>query len=208
MFLGKILYRIQSIYKKVYLKRHLKNLRVYNFSIVSNNCWGGILYKDLQLQYQTPFVNMFIHGPCYINLLENIDSYLNKDLVRSSTSRYTTTPPNYPIGLLGEVEIHFIHYKDWDEALKNWNDRRKRFNPERLLLVLSERDGCTREHINRFDTLKFKNKVCFTRQDYKLQNTIQINSFSWRKGVPPADQIAGVTYAKLHVIQYLNNVFQ
>src|SRR5690606_24670996 len=111
-------------------KRKLQNR---DFTIISDNCWGGFVYQNYNLSYSSPFVGLFIFSPDYIELLENLDDYLNKDLsfIQPSKSKYKeilledNTFDKYPIGLLGDnVEIHFLHYKDDKEALQKWEYRK------------------------------------------------------------------------------------
>src|SRR5690606_37279406 len=99
-------------YKKkilnIFFKRHIKN---YDFAIVSNNCWGGGFYQALGLPYNTPFIGLYINIPCYIKMLGNMNHYLQQELEFIDNSKYPIKKSNYPIGLLGDIEIHFLHYK-------------------------------------------------------------------------------------------------
>lgn len=69
----------------------------------------------------------------------------------------------YPIGLIAnDIEIHFIHYKDEDEAYAKWSRRVKRINWDNLIVKFCDRDQCTEDLIRRFDKLPYSHKVCFT----------------------------------------------
>jgi uncharacterized protein (DUF1919 family) len=205
-FLQKLIYFLQDKVKKHYLKNNLNKLKGEGFSIISSNCWGGILYKDFNIKYQSPFVNMFIYTPCYIKLLENLNYYLKCELKFISASKYIEKVPDYPIGLLGDIEIHFIHYSNPIDVLRKWNERTERLNYDNLVVVMSERDQCLPDHIRRFDALPFKNKICFSVNPYNFKSVVQLKILSWSGEMLPADQIAGLTYKKLNVISYLNNV--
>lgn len=199
-------YRHQDWLKRRYLRSKLQYLQFRDFSILSNNCWGGIVYDDIGIQYGSPFVNMFMYADCYLKMLENLDHHLSVDLEFTNASSYQDQPPAYPVGMLRDAEIHFIHYKTKEEAVESWNRRKSRINPDRLMLVLSERDGCSQTHIERFDALPHGKKVLFATRPYKLKNTKVITSKIWNKVVPPADQMAGVSYVNLDLISYLNNL--
>jgi len=56
----------------------IKNKQI---SVVSNNCWGGFMYQSCKLEYQSPFIGLFILPPCYIELLERFDEVMKKPLV-------------------------------------------------------------------------------------------------------------------------------
>ena len=44
-------------------------LRRADFSIISNNCWGGHVYQILGRQFSTPFIGLFISPRSYLRLL-------------------------------------------------------------------------------------------------------------------------------------------
>ena len=71
---------------------------------------------------------------------------------------------------------------------------------------MSERDLCTPEYIHQFDSLNFKNKICFTVNRYNLRSTVRLRSLALFKEILPADHVAGLTYSKINIIDYLNHV--
>lgn len=74
------------------LNRKLMYLRIKdkNFTIISNDCWGGEVYKDLGLEYTTPFVGIRLFAHCYIKFLKNIKEYIESPLTRTNVSRYNS----------------------------------------------------------------------------------------------------------------------
>ena len=55
-----------------------------------------------------------------------------------------------------------MHYHSEEEAREKWNRRKERINRDKLLFKLSEREGCSREDVERFVALPLKNKICFS----------------------------------------------
>lgn len=51
-----------------------------DFTIISNNCWGAFVYQKFNLQYNTPFVGLFLFAPDYIKLLKNFENMINNKL--------------------------------------------------------------------------------------------------------------------------------
>ena len=97
-------------------RRRLKNK---NFTIICDNCWAGKVYQELGLPYQTPFVGMFVFSPDYIKMLKNLKHYLsgNIPLKFVKESKYIKDIDNaYPLALLDDIELHFLHYADEEEA--------------------------------------------------------------------------------------------
>ena len=128
--------------------------------IISNNCYGTPYYTKRGLQYNTPFIGLFLYGPCYIQLLEHFDEYIREPLVEAKGSKYGTVW--YPVGLLKDIEIHFLHDKDFSVAKEAWDRRIERLLPfEDCILKICDRDLATEDHLERFLQLPHKRKILF-----------------------------------------------
>lgn len=103
-------------------------------TFISQNCIGGVLYHDLGLQFLSPTVNMFIPEPGFVKMVLNLRHYMEQEPVM----RWGET---YPIGMLGDVEIHFMHYETCQEAQEAWNRRKTRINWEKIFVIGTDRDG-------------------------------------------------------------------
>lgn len=185
--------KIKKKIKKIIGNANRIGLKNRDFTIISNNCWGGFVYQKFNLKYRTPFVGLFIFAPDYIELLENFDSLINEEIsfIDANDSKYkeeliqNNTFNKYPIGILGKnVEIHFLHYHSQEEAFSKWNERCSRINRNNLLIKFSDKDKCYDELIFRFDKLKFKNKICFSAKEFKTcKSVITLNEFKNEKFV-------------------------
>lgn len=152
-----------------------KQLRSTDFTIISNNCWGGLVYQYFGLPYTSPTVDLFIMDDDYIKFLERLDYYLSLPLrfITNEQSRYhehlaseSTAKAYYPIARLDDIEIHFLHYHSEEEARTKWEYRKKRISKDRLLVKMSQRSANDRSLLDRFATLPFKNKICFTEFEH------------------------------------------
>ncbi|MDQ2719739.1 MAG: DUF1919 domain-containing protein [Bacteroidota bacterium] len=158
-----------------------KQLNNHDFTIISNNCWGGRIYEDLGLPYTTPTVGLFFFTPCYIQFIQNLKRNLESEVKFIEYSKYPlgndlrkSNP--YPIGLLNnEIEIHFMHYETKEKALEKWVRRKERINYKNLFFSLTDNDLCTLKEIEVFDKLPFK-KVFFSAKDIT-----GVNSLVWLK---------------------------
>ena len=79
-------------------------------SIVSNHCWGGFTYHSLKAEFLSPFINMFIPQEDYIRLLEDFDDYMKEEIKYYKNEYEPNLQSEYPVALLGDVELHFNHY--------------------------------------------------------------------------------------------------
>lgn len=151
------------------------NLKDENFSIICNNCLGGFIYQYYNIEYRTPTLGLFFLAQDYIKFLSKIKFYLSKELefITTEESMYAEefksleVSIEFPIARLHDVEIFFLHYKSEEEAREKWNRRKNKINWNNLIVILAENETCNYEIVKQFDALPFKNKVSFTKEDYK-----------------------------------------
>jgi len=185
-----------------------------DFTIISNNCWGTFIYKKFGLPYKSPFVNLLVFAPDYIDLLENfsidileelsfiehIDSKYKDELVRIGIYEEP-----YPIGILAnKYELHFLHYASKEEAQHKWYRRIKRMNLNKLIFKFSDGDMFESDMAIRFNNLKFKNKVCFVSKEYAgVSSVVTLEKFKNNERVH--DEWKN-SKKEFNVIHFINNM--
>lgn len=176
--IGKIKFRLfEKIDQKTISK--LRNIKLKNkdFTIISNNCFGGWVYRIYNLPYMTPTIGLFIMPEDYLKFIKNLNYYLSLELefIDFKESRfYDYLSENvgkfgkYPIGRLDDIEIQFLHYEDEIEAREKWNRRKKRINKNNIIYKFNDQNGCKKEQIKEFCDLNSPNKLCFvSNKEYK-----------------------------------------
>lgn len=63
------------------------------------------------------------------------------------------------LGILGDVEVVFVHYPDAETACKKWNARKRRVNFDNILIKFNDQNLFSDEAFHKFENLKFKNKL-------------------------------------------------
>lgn len=186
--------------------------RIYpnrDFVIVSNNCWGAEIYKRLNKAYNTPFIGLYLYGPDYLKLLQNFDSYLNSDLQFIEKSKWTTDSLDYPIGILNDVEVHFMHYKDKEEAYTKWSRRLKRMketsSEKDYYFKICDRDYANFEIISAFHKLPFPNKLSFGVEDLDIDNHIKIEETKNKNKLPDGVKLYRVSHKYIDVLEWVNS---
>lgn len=182
------LYKVTNV-ARIILNRYnwRRSLTNKEFSVICNNCLGGIVVHQLGLRFNSPFVNLYIAANDYIELLENLENYMKETL-----EDITPVGAEYPIGLLGgKIKIHFMHYDTFGSAKNSWYRRCKRLNMENLYVIMTERkrDGCTLDLIKRFDRLSFKHKVIFCSLPRK-----EVKSLYYVKGFEISGEVDMTSY--------------
>ena len=97
-------------------------------TIISNNCWGGVVYNSLGLECLTPLKNLFILNDDYLKLLSNVEYYfsLKPQYSRMEIDRHSKK--EYPVLRLGDIDIHCNHAEDSESAIDTWMRRVKKVN--------------------------------------------------------------------------------
>lgn len=167
-----------------------RQLTCRRFTILSNNCWGGMIYESYALQKQSPTVGLFFMAEDYIRFLTRLDEYLRAPLtfIPPETSRWKDAPQvsgdkrfgSYPIGVLRlgdeQVEIFFLHYHSEREAREKWTRRCQRVDRAHLLVKFNDQNGFQPCHGDAFAALPYPHKLFFTCRDWK-------NAPQWRKAI-------------------------
>lgn len=137
----------------------MKKLKNKNFTIISHNCVGGVIYHDLGLKLNTPTINLFFMAKDFIKFCNNLNYYLNCEIKPLKQEKY-----NYPIAQIDDVLLYGLHYNSFEELKEKWEKRKERVNFENLFFMMSERDGCTETDIKSFDKLPYENKIIFVHK--------------------------------------------
>lgn len=134
-------------------------LKNKTFTLFSSNCNGGCICHDLGLQFRSPFINLYLNAEDYIKFLKDPKGYLETALEFPADNEKP-----YPVGILKDIALHFMHYHSPEEAEEAWNRRKKRINWDNLFILWADKDGCTEELLQQFDALPYRNIIVFTHK--------------------------------------------
>jgi uncharacterized protein (DUF1919 family) len=150
-----------------------------DFTIISNNCWAGSVYRWYHLPYLTPTAGLYFYADEYMRFLSNINYYLslNPEPISLKESRHKESliykgQINVPLGRIDDVEIVFLHYPTFEVAREKWLRRTARINWENLIIKNSEMNGCTESNVREFDRLPFERKFIFTTRNYDVDSQV------------------------------------
>ena len=156
-----LLDKFRLLCRKPILAKQIKRLQNKDLTLISNNCNGCVLLHELGLRFNSQFVDLSIDADDYIKYLKNFDLYNGIELsfLEDETVRY-------PVGMIGDIRINFVHYKSFDHAKQKWDERKKRINKDNLFVIFTEQEDCMEACIKEFDKLEYENKVVFTCHEY------------------------------------------
>lgn len=159
---------IKQVFKRIKGKvKYIKNQRLIKqekgflkkekFSIISQNCIGGVFYHDMEKQFLSPTVNLYFEQPDFIRFVLNLEKYLAMPITVSWEEEY-------PVGTLEDVKIHFMHYECCTEAEASWYRRRQRVDLNKILVLSTDMEGFDDEAFEQWNKIEYP-KILFTAHD-------------------------------------------
>lgn len=185
-----------------YLKKLRKGITKKDFTIICNDCCGGVIYHRIGKKFSSPFINLFINHDDFLLLLSNFQNYMEKDLKKDETLS------DYPVGILGEqhpIKIHFLHYKSFDQAKESWERRKTRIINDRQIVIFnlsnSLDEGYVDQYVTKLEKMNIDNYIVLSRFNSMNKNVIRID-FSDLKEFHNAQILAPEKKSyKLHIDQ-------
>lgn len=177
-------------------------LKESNVSILSSNCWAGVCYHRLGLEFLSPTINMFFGEHGFIRFMEDLDSYLSLPIEFVEMCFETTLQRDYPVGLIGDIQLHFNHYADFNDAVACWEKRKKRLNKNNIVVV--SYTDCEEDAIA-FDNLPYEHKIQFTHFDNHLKSNIYIDPEGQAPLWLAANATANGSKNMLNLLSFLNH---
>lgn len=150
-----------------------------NISIVSNNCWGGVIYRTLGLECRSPFKNLSVGETDYLKLLERFRYYMGCELTFLEYAFNTNSQKNYPVMLLDDIKVHCNHDTDPLEATAKWNRRKKKLNYDNLFVEMYTESRETMEAFLKIEG--YKQRLCFVPFETDMSNVRQLTLYPGQK---------------------------
>ena len=149
----------------------LKRIGLENrdFSILANNCWGGIVSRDRRLPYNSPTCGTYFFSKDYLRFLSDPRGTLGLELEEVPFAKAVHAEEVFAreqrepvIGRMGDVEVVLLHYPTFAEAKAKWDRRKARLRWDNLLVKYSDQNGFEPEDFEVFRQLAFPNKLFMT----------------------------------------------
>lgn len=167
----KFFIKVKSLPYLIRRRYNLKVIKSRDFTIISNNCWAGSVYRYFGMPYLSPTVGLYFFSSDYLKFVSDLRHYMSTELefISCEESNYSEiikvrNQADVPIARLDDVEIVFLHYKTEQEAKEKWDRRKERINWNNIFIKFSKMNCCTQEHLKRFSQLPFKNKFMFNTE--------------------------------------------
>ena len=169
----------------------LKRIGLENrdFSILANNCWGGIVSRDRRLPYNSPTCGTYFFSKDYLRFLSDVHRYLETELEELPVreSRYAEElislhGEEVILGRMDDVEVVLLHYPTFAEAKEKWDRRKKRIRWDNLLVKYSDQNGFVPEDFETFRALPFRNRLFLTTNPEYRSEFTRVIPDKWHEG--------------------------
>lgn len=189
-------WRLQKRIRLASRPLHSRQLLNKEFTIISNNCWGGVVYEYYNVEKQSPTVGVFFVSEDYVKFCGNLRHYIDSELtfIDPIESHHYEFMKNYssfgsyPVGRLDDIEIMFLHYNTPDEAREKWVRRCKRIKWDKLIFKFNDQNGCVQSEAKAFLDLPYRNKLFFT-----IHKNWQLDSYKQCYVIPQHTKDRNVT---------------
>lgn len=165
--------RLRREKNKILLRKVSSKLKVDNFSIISQNCIGGVFYHDMGKMFATPTINLFFKSEDFVRFVLNLKYYLSLELKIAWNEEY-------PIGVLDDVTIYFMHYQTCTDAKEMWDKRKARMNYDKIVVFCTDMEEFSDEVYNQWQTIEYP-KVLFTASERFAKETGSVYYSKYKK---------------------------
>jgi len=188
-------------------------LRNRDFSILANNCWGGIVCRDRHLPYNSPTCGTYFFPGDYLRFLADPKRYLGMELeaVAAAESAHAQEiigrhGENVTVGRMGDVEVVLLHYGTFAEAKAKWDRRKARIRWDNLLVKYSDQNGFRPEDFEVFRALPYRNKLFLTVNPAYDSEFTRLIPDRWQEGCA-VDDIKS-SFRVMNVNEFLNGMIR
>ena len=169
----------------------LKRIGLENrdFSILANNCWGGIVCRDRRLPYNSPTCGTYFFSKDYLRFLSDPRGYLGMELEEVPFAKSVHAEEVFEkeqrepvIGRMGDVEVVLLHYPTFAEAKEKWDRRKARIRWDNLLVKYSDQNSFAPEDFETFRQTDFANKLFMTTNPAYASEFTCLIPDRWQQG--------------------------
>lgn len=136
----------RNLLRKNIKRKNRASLTNSQFSIISSNCWGGVVYHDLGQEFLSPTINLWFKPNDFMKFVGNLKWYLSLEPIEEKSTEYS-----YPVGRIGDIYLYFMHYSSFDEAKSKWMERATRINWDNIFIAMTESPNSPVELYRRFE---------------------------------------------------------
>ena len=197
----------------------MSNLINKDFTLISRDCIGGVIYHQLGLQFTSPTINLFFSLDDFNYFCRYLKKYIKAKLIEDKNENV-----EYPVGILKPkailrkykpVKVGFMHYDSFDFAKEKLDIRKRRINFKNIIVINSccystETDTLNDAIIKSWNKIKYP-KVILVNKPYRFNNEFVIKKpeeckeFAWLLYSRNKDDDSVRVFNDFDFINFINN---
>lgn len=184
---------------KTIIKNAKKEFKQSKISLIAQQCIGGVIYHDMEMQFLSPTINLYFESKDFIKFIENIKYYIDLPIKIVEENEKI-------IGYLDDVKIIFLHYSSIEEAKTKWEERKKRILWDKIFIICTDRDGFNEDCFKRLKKIKYPKALITRNTKWKDEEfVIYLEQYKNEEYVP--DTIPKREFYKSNkIIQLINKI--
>ncbi len=152
------------------------SLKCMDFTVISQNCIGGVFCHDMGLELSSPTVNLFFMADDFVKFVSKLEFYMSIPLC-------IHWGETYPIGTLDDISIHFMHYQTCKDAVESWERRKQRMNYSRIVVLCTDRDGFSSETFKEWNKISYPKLLFTANREFINEDSVFFPEYSDEKQV-------------------------
>jgi uncharacterized protein (DUF1919 family) len=129
------------------------------FTVLSRDCWGGQIYRQAGIVYQSPTVGLWMAPEDFNRFCVNINKPDACDINEVKSDR------TYPIGQTPYARLHFLHYESFHSAKASFIRRISRIEPNYMRYATSFGEKtCAPDAIDAWNAAALQSGIAFTSE--------------------------------------------
>lgn len=154
-----------------------KKLDLSDVTLLSMNCVGGILYHDCRSRFLSPTIDLYFSAPDFLKFVNDLDLYL-------AETPKVVMGDTYPVGVLRDIKLYFMHYNTPEEALLKWEERKMRIRKDRIFVIMVDRDGFDDELFDSFKKIKYPKFLLTNKKEHVFEDSVYLPRYKDLAEVP------------------------
>jgi uncharacterized protein (DUF1919 family) len=159
----------KNINRAFFIRKIRKLVAPKDYCYISQNCLGGKFYQIERRQYTSPTIGLWFESSDFLKLCKNFKQYLRQELLHDECE---SIKMGYPVGILDDIKIYFLHYKTFQSAKVAWGRRVERVNLEKIFFIMTDRDGYSEGNLDKFNQLPTNKKILFMHKKIACDDNV------------------------------------
>lgn len=184
--------KLIEVAKKEFIKKDI--------SLISQQCIGGVIYHDMEMQFLSPTINLYLESQDFLKLVENLTFYMEIPIKIKKEN-------DLIIGYLNDIKIIFLHYNEEEKAKEKWEERKKRIKWDKIFVICTDRDGFDNKCFERFKKLKYPKALITRNEEWKNEEfCVYLEKYKNDKFIPDTIPTRDF-YQNNKIIELLNKAY-